>query len=157
MAFAMRVSGNYDGIGADGFEAYGARVWFDIPLSKPSAPAPPPAAPPNLRTCPNGRVVAAGETCPAAPDDMNAQIEFLDGKSNLTSGAYMALASLWEGASQNDIASIAITAAAENASLAQRRADAIAAALQQLGAPAGLMSVSLIEDSAHSLVTIAFH
>jgi outer membrane protein OmpA-like peptidoglycan-associated protein len=90
---SLRLSASYDGIGADGYEAYGAGIWFDMPLSrakparkiKPAPAIPPPA----YKYCPDGLRILEVDPCPEekpilpAPEDTKLVIYFDHDKSNL--------------------------------------------------------------------------
>ncbi len=90
---SLRFSASYDGIGADGYEAYGAGIWFDMPLSraKPARKTKPAPAipPPAYKYCPDGLRILEVDPCPEekpilpAPEDMKLVIYFDHDKSNL--------------------------------------------------------------------------
>ena len=90
---SLRFSTAYDGIGADGYEAYSAGLWFDMPLgrSKP-APKPGPAIPPPAyKYCSDGSRILEVDPCPeekikipTPPEDLKLVVYFDHDKSDLS-------------------------------------------------------------------------
>ncbi len=153
--FGLRAAGGYDGIGAENYHAYSARLWLDVPFGRRSAPKP---KRPTLKTCADGSMVAMTDACPPPPPPtMRALIAFKPGKAALSEDGAAALRGAWNDASAYDVTSIVVDPATSDSALAEQRMAAIEALLSDVGAPPGLVAPTPAPGAQSDMAEVTFN